>query len=219
LRLSEVEVEMRSRVRGWARSKWDREFEVEVPSWGRVQSEIARSRLSEVEIEVRSRGRGWARSGPNVQLCFVSWPPWNLASSYYITPMLYIQSSPVQIENIQNGYSAGNTLRLRKLEYNPTDKHKIRVFENKVLRKIYGTKRDEMTGEWRILHNEELHGLYDSPDVKIIKSRWLKWTGHVARMGKNEDYILSWLEGRMERDHWKDRDVVGRTILEEIFEN
>ena len=45
------------------------------------------------------------------------------------------------------------------------DEQKLRVFENKVLRKIYGPKRDEMTGEWRRLHNEELHGLYDSPDV------------------------------------------------------
>jgi len=52
------------------------------------------------------------------------------------------------------------------------DEHKLRVFENKVFRKIYGPKRDEMTGKWRRLHNEELHGLYDSLDVvKILKSR------------------------------------------------
>ena len=59
------------------------------------------------------------------------------------------------------------------------------MFGNKVLRKIYGPKRDEMTGEWRRLHNEELHGLYDSPDVvRIMKSRRLRWAGHVARMGE-----------------------------------
>jgi len=53
--------------------------------------------------------------------------------------------------------------------------HTLRVFENKVLRKVYGPKRDEMTGEWRRLHNKELHGLYDSPDiVKIIKSETTK---------------------------------------------
>ena len=64
------------------------------------------------------------------------------------------------------------------------DEHKLRVFENKVLRKIYGPKRDEMTGEWRRLHNEELHGLYDSPDVvRIMKSQRLRWAGHVAWMG------------------------------------
>jgi len=69
------------------------------------------------------------------------------------------------------------------------------------------------------LHNKELHGLYDSPDVvKIMKSRRLRWEGHVARKGKNEDYIISWLEGRMEGDHWEDRDVDGKKILEEIFE-
>jgi len=63
------------------------------------------------------------------------------------------------------------------------DEHKLRVFENKVLRKIYRKKRDEMTGEWRRLHNEELHGLYDLPNVvKIMKSRRLRWAGHVARM-------------------------------------
>jgi hypothetical protein len=65
------------------------------------------------------------------------------------------------------------------------DEHKLRVFENKVLRKIYGPKRDEITGEWRRLHNEELHELYDSPDIiRIMKSRRLRWAGHVARMGE-----------------------------------
>jgi len=55
------------------------------------------------------------------------------------------------------------------------DEHKLRVFEIKVSRKIYGPNRDEMTGEWRRLNNKELHGLYDSPDVvRIMKSRLLK---------------------------------------------
>jgi len=76
------------------------------------------------------------------------------------------------------------------------DEHKLRVFESKVLRKIYGPKRDEMTGEWRRLHNEEQQGLYDSPDVvKIMKSRRLRWAGHVARMGKKRR-LYSILVGR-----------------------
>lgn len=76
------------------------------------------------------------------------------------------------------------------------DEHKLRVFENKVLRKIYGPKRDEMTGEWRRLHNEELHGLYDSPDVvKIMKSKRLRWAGHVARM-REKRRLYSILVGR-----------------------
>ncbi|KAJ4443774.1 hypothetical protein ANN_05552 [Periplaneta americana] len=65
------------------------------------------------------------------------------------------------------------------------EEHRLRVFENKVLRKIFGSKRDEVTGEWRKLHNTELHALYSSPDIiRNIKSRRLRWTGHVARMGE-----------------------------------
>jgi hypothetical protein len=59
------------------------------------------------------------------------------------------------------------------------------VFENRVLRRIFGTKRDEVTGEWRKLHNKELHDLYSSPSIiRIIKSRMMRWAGHVARMGE-----------------------------------
>jgi hypothetical protein len=57
------------------------------------------------------------------------------------------------------------------------------VFENRVLRRIFGPKRDEVTGEWRKLHNEELYELYSSSSIiKIIKSRRMRWAGHVARM-------------------------------------
>jgi len=59
------------------------------------------------------------------------------------------------------------------------------VFENRVLRRIFGTKRDEVTGEWRKLHNEELNDLYCSPNIVwVIKLIRMKWAGHVARMGK-----------------------------------
>jgi hypothetical protein len=59
------------------------------------------------------------------------------------------------------------------------------VFENRVLRRIFGPKRDEVTGEWRKLHNEELHDLYSSQSIiRIIKARRMRWAGHVARMGK-----------------------------------
>jgi hypothetical protein len=62
------------------------------------------------------------------------------------------------------------------------------VFENRVLRRIFGTKRDEVTGGWRKLHNEELHNLYSSPSITImIKSRRIIWAGHVARMGENRN--------------------------------
>ncbi|KAJ4450519.1 hypothetical protein ANN_01946 [Periplaneta americana] len=67
-------------------------------------------------------------------------------------------------------------------------KIKLRVFENKVLRKIFGAQRDEVTGEWRKLHNTELHALYSSPDIiRNIKSRRLRWAWHVARMGESRN--------------------------------
>jgi hypothetical protein len=61
----------------------------------------------------------------------------------------------------------------------------VRVFENRVLRRIFGSKRDEATGEWRRLHNEELNDLYSSPNIiRAIKSRRMRWAGHIARMGE-----------------------------------
>jgi hypothetical protein len=63
------------------------------------------------------------------------------------------------------------------------EKNRLRVFENRVLRRIFGPKRAEVTGEWRKLHNEELRDLYPSPNIiRIIKSRRMRWAGHVSRM-------------------------------------
>jgi hypothetical protein len=65
------------------------------------------------------------------------------------------------------------------------EEHRLRVFENWVLRRIFGPKRDEVTEGWIKLHNEELHGLYSSPSiVRVIKARRLRWAGHVGRMGE-----------------------------------
>jgi hypothetical protein len=65
------------------------------------------------------------------------------------------------------------------------EEHRLGVFENSVLRRIFGPKRDEATGEWRKLHNEELHDLYSSPSIiRIIKAMRMIWEGHVARMGE-----------------------------------
>ena len=65
------------------------------------------------------------------------------------------------------------------------EERRLRVFENGVLRRIFGPKWVEVTGEWTKLHNEELKGLYSSPNiVRVIKSRRMRWAGHVARMGE-----------------------------------
>jgi hypothetical protein len=65
------------------------------------------------------------------------------------------------------------------------EEHRLRVFDNRVLRRIFGPKRDEVTGEWRKLHNEKLHNLYSSPDIiRQVKLRRMRWVGHVARMGE-----------------------------------
>jgi hypothetical protein len=65
------------------------------------------------------------------------------------------------------------------------EEHRLRVFKNRVLRRIFGTKRDGVTGGWRKLHNEELHGLYFSPSItRVIKAKRMRWAGHVACMGE-----------------------------------
>jgi hypothetical protein len=79
------------------------------------------------------------------------------------------------------------------------EEHRLRVFENRVLRRIFGLKRNEVTGEWRKLHNEELRGLYSSPSIiRIIKSRMMRWAGHVARMGEKR-IAFRLLVGKVER--------------------
>ena len=70
-----------------------------------------------------------------------------------------------------------------------------------MLRRIFGPRKDEVTGEWRTLHNEELNDLYSSPNiVQVIKSRRMRWAGHVARMGEERGCIGCWWGNRRERD-------------------
>jgi hypothetical protein len=78
------------------------------------------------------------------------------------------------------------------------EEHRQKVFENRVLRNIFGPKRDEVTGEWRKLHKEEVHNLYSSPDItRQVKSRRMRWAGHVARMGE-ERKVYKVLVGKLE---------------------
>ena len=78
------------------------------------------------------------------------------------------------------------------------EERKLRVFENMVLRRIFGPRRDEVTVEWRRLRNEELNDLYCSPNnVRVMKSRRMRWVGHVARMGE-ERWVYRVLVGKPE---------------------
>jgi hypothetical protein len=78
------------------------------------------------------------------------------------------------------------------------EEHKLRVFENRVLRRIFGPKRDGVTGGWRKLHNEELHDLYSSPSIiRIKKLGRMRWAGHVARMGEKRN-VYRLLVGKTE---------------------
>jgi hypothetical protein len=87
------------------------------------------------------------------------------------------------------------------------------VFENRTFRTIFGPKREEVIGVRRKLHNEDLNDLYASSNiVRVIKSRRMRWAGHVARMGRVEAYTRFWWGKLRERDHLGDPGVDGRII-------
>jgi hypothetical protein len=93
------------------------------------------------------------------------------------------------------------------------DERRLRVFENRVLRRVFGRKRDEVTGELRKLHNEELSDLYSLPDIlRVVKSRRMRWTcmWRVWGGGVCKGF---WWGNRRVRDHWGDPDLDGRIIL------
>jgi len=96
------------------------------------------------------------------------------------------------------------------------EERRLTLFENRVLRGIFWSKRGEVIGEWRKLHNEELNDVYCSPNIiRVIKSRRMGSAGHVARVGRGEVYIGFWGGNLRERDHGP--GLVGRIILRWIF--
>jgi len=98
------------------------------------------------------------------------------------------------------------------------EERRMRVFENRVLRTIFGPKRDEVTDDSWKLHNEELNDLYSLPNiVRVIESRRVRWAVHVARMGRGELYKAFWWGNLGERGHLGDPGVDGRIILRRIL--
>jgi len=93
----------------------------------------------------------------------------------------------------------------------------LRVFRNRVLRRIFGPKGDEVTGEWRKSHNEELNNLYSPGIVRVIKSRRMRWAGHVEHMGERRDYTGFWWGNLRERDHLEVPGEDVKIILRWIF--
>ena len=88
------------------------------------------------------------------------------------------------------------------------------MFENMVLQRIFGPRRDEVTGKWRRLHNEELNDLYTSPNiVRLIKSRRMRWAGHVTRMDEERGMYRVLLGKTEGRNQWGDLGVDGWIIL------
>ena len=92
------------------------------------------------------------------------------------------------------------------------EERRVKMFENRVLKRVFGSKRDEVTGVWRKVHNEELNDLYSLPNIfRVIKSRRIKWAGHVAYMGDSKclyRVLVGKPEGKrllgISRSRWED---------------
>ena len=136
--------------------------------------------------------------------------------------MLNILSSSLLSKNINTGIHRTVILLvvLNGCETWPLtfrEERRLTVFENRVLRRIFGPKMKEVTGEWRKLHSYELDDLYSSPNIiRVIKSR-RRWAGHVERIGERRG-VYRVLVGKLEgKDHLEDPGVDGRIILRQIF--
>jgi hypothetical protein len=96
--------------------------------------------------------------------------------------------------------------------------HRLRVFEKRVLMRIFEPKQEEEAGGWIRLHNEELHNLYISPNIiRIIKSRRVRWVGHVSCMGATRNAHKIFVRNLKGKDHSEDLDSYGGTVLEWIL--
>jgi hypothetical protein len=97
------------------------------------------------------------------------------------------------------------------------EERRLRVFENSALRIIFGSKRGKVTGEWRKLQNEELNDLYSPNIIRVIKSRRMRWAGHVARIVRRGMHMELWPSNLRERDHFECPGIGRRIILRWFF--
>jgi len=98
------------------------------------------------------------------------------------------------------------------------EERRLRVFENRVLRRVFGRKKAEVTGEWRKLHNEELNDLYSSPTIfRVIKLGRMTWARHGAHIGESRDVHRVLVGNLREKDHLEDPDIDGKIILRWIL--
>ena len=95
---------------------------------------------------------------------------------------------------------------------------RLKVLENRVLRRLFGSKKDKVTGEWRRLHKEELYALYSSTNIRVIKSRRMIWAGHVARTGREDVHVVFGWETLRGEDHLEDPGIDGKRLLKCILE-
>ena len=99
------------------------------------------------------------------------------------------------------------------------EERRLRVCVNRILRRVFGSKRDEVTREWRKLHIEELHDMYSSPNIIwVIKIRRMRCDRHIAYMGREEVHAGFWWGNLMKRDHLEDPRVDGKIILMDLRE-
>ena len=134
---------------------------------------------------------------------------WYSHSACHISRTFLCVNCEYQIILLSNHFSTSLPMGVKFGRWHCGWKEVEGVWEHGVEENI-GPRRDEVTGEWRRLHNEEINVLYTSPNiVRVIKSRRMRWAGHVTRMTEEKGCIGSWWGNRRERDHWGDLSVDG----------